>query len=332
MSSSKEKATASLKSAMKKTGSKGTISLPASSSSAPQSKGKVTISKSSKGKGKGKDEELEDEEDDAFEGESNASGFSGGEDDLDANDEFDLDEMDVDAEDKEGKDEEEEEDEDEADTEDEIDAMYDSKKKSKLNTTDISHDMAEKRKAATTEDIFGNTLAGLLDDDVTVSQPSRPAQAASVEEPSAKRQKPAKTLKPGANPILALSSRPLPPSSTAEALERKAKRALKAEEKERQDRARVKNVIEGWGATVDGAPGGQEWERGLRKVAQRGVIKLFNAILQASASHQTDAATLALDATNKRKKKEKDNVLGRGGKEDRLTKEGFLDLIKSGGK
>jgi hypothetical protein len=63
------------------------------------------------------------------------------------------------------------------------------------------------------------------------------------------------------------------------------------------------------------------------------VIKLFNAILQASATHATDAATLALDDTNKRKsKKEKDNVLGRGGKEDRLTKEGFLDLIKSGGK
>lgn len=102
---------------------------------------------------------------------------------------------------------------------------------------------------------------------MTVSQPSK---GASTEEPSAKKQKPAKTLKAGENPILALSSRPLPRSSTAEALERKAKRAVKAEEKERQDRARVKNVIEGWGPTAEGAPGGQEWERGLRKVAQRG--------------------------------------------------------------
>lgn len=129
---------------------------------------------------------------------------------------------------------------------------------------------AEKRKAPTTEDVFANTLAGLLDDDVTVSQPSKGAQPSTTDEPSAKKQKPAKTLKAGENPILALSSRPLPRSSTAEALERKAKRALKAEEKERQDRARVKNVIEGWGPTADGAPGGQEWERGLRKVAQRG--------------------------------------------------------------
>lgn len=130
--------------------------------------------------------------------------------------------------------------------------------------------LAEKRKAPTTEDIFGNTLAGLLDDDLTVSQPSKSVQPSAPEEPSAKRQKPAKTLKAGENPILALSSRPQPRSSTAETLERKAKRALKAEERERQDRARVKNVIEGWGPTVDGAPGGQEWERGLRKVAQRG--------------------------------------------------------------
>ncbi|KAI5452245.1 hypothetical protein NCC49_000810 [Naganishia albida] len=318
MSARKESTKAPLKSALKK-GSKGTVSLPTSATTAPKNKGKVTIGKASKGKGRAA--EVEEEEEDAFDGESNASGFSGGEDDLDLNDEFDVENMDVDAEEQERGDGEEE---DETDTEDEIDAMYDSKKKSKANT--------RKRKAPTTEDIFANTLAGLLDDDVTASQPSKGVQPP-TDEPSAKKQKPAKTLKAGENPILALSSRPLPRSSTAEALERKAKRALKAEEKERQDRARVKNVIEGWGPTADGAPGGQEWERGLRKVAQRGVIKLFNAILQASATHQTDAATLAIEANpDKRKKKEKDNVLGRGGKDDRLTKEGFLDMIKSGGK
>ncbi|KAJ9110767.1 hypothetical protein QFC20_002808 [Naganishia adeliensis] len=318
MSARKDAAKAPLKSALKK-GSKGTVSLPTSSTTGPKSKGKVTIGKASKGKGKAA--QLEEEEEDEFDGESNASGFSGGEEDLDLNDEFDVENMEVDAEGQENSGGEEE---DETDTEDEIDAMYDSKKKSKANT--------RKRKAPTTEDIFGNTLAGLLDDDLTVSQPSKGVQP-STEEPSAKKQKPVKTLKAGENPILALSSRPLPRSSTAEALERKAKRAVKAEEKERQDRARVKNVIEGWGPTAEGAPGGQEWERGLRKVAQRGVIKLFNAILQASATHQTDAATLAIEANpDKRKKKEKDNVLGRGGKDDRLTKEGFLDMIKSGGK
>lgn len=45
---------------------------------------------------------------------------------------------------------------------------------------------------------------------------------------------------------------------------------LKVEKQEREDRARVKDVIEGWASKGDGTPGGQEWERGLRKVAQRG--------------------------------------------------------------
>jgi hypothetical protein len=45
---------------------------------------------------------------------------------------------------------------------------------------------------------------------------------------------------------------------------------LKVEKQEREDRARVKDVIEGWASNGDGTPGGQEWERGLRKVAQRG--------------------------------------------------------------
>ena len=272
MSHRKDTTKMPLKSAMK-AGSKGSVSLK-TSAAAIKSTPKVDLAQPSKGKGKAVDEE--EDYDDAFEGESNASGFSGGEDDLDEKDEFDLDEMDVDGE-GEGQGDEEEE----ADTEDEIDAMYDSKKKSKMNTSEcllltrlvsmqLNPAPPEKRKAPTNEDTFGNTLAGLLDDDVTLSQPSKIAHTSEPEEPSAKRQKPAKTLKAGENPILALSSRPQPRSSAAETLERKAKRALKAEEKERQDRARVKNVIEGWGPTADGAPGGLEWERGLRKVAQRG--------------------------------------------------------------
>lgn len=129
MSARKETTKAPLKSALKK-GSKGTVSLPTSATTAPKNKGKVTIGKASKGKGRAA--EVEQEEEDDFDGESNASGFSGGEDDLDLNDEFDVENMDVDAEEQERGDGEEE---DETDTEDEIDAMYDSKKKSKANTS-----------------------------------------------------------------------------------------------------------------------------------------------------------------------------------------------------
>jgi hypothetical protein len=50
------------------------------------------------------------------------------------------------------------------------------------------------------------------------------------------------------------------------ALERKAEEAVKKAKVERVERARVTDVMEGWGQ-----PGGsQEFERGLRKVAQRG--------------------------------------------------------------
>lgn len=59
------------------------------------------------------------------------------------------------------------------------------------------------------------------------------------------------------------------------------------------------------------------------------MVKLFNAINQAAAAAQP---TSAAPETERRSKKEKDNVLGRGGKEDRLTKEGFLDMIKAGGR
>lgn len=65
------------------------------------------------------------------------------------------------------------------------------------------------------------------------------------------------------------------------------------------------------------------------------VIKLFNAILVASKNAEVAATTLAQKAGIKpetaKNRKEKDNVLGRGGQET-LTKEGFLDLVRRGGK
>jgi len=128
--------------------------------------------------------------------------------------------------------------------------------------------------------------------------------AAGEDEPSADHSKPSKTP---VNPILSLSAASaLPPSTKEIRLERLAKRQLKQDKLEKKDRARVKDVIEGWGprnvvvvnhdkkepvkdeAQKKGkgkgkgksslvqegvevmAPGGQEWERGLRKVAQRG--------------------------------------------------------------
>jgi hypothetical protein len=54
-------------------------------------------------------------------------------------------------------------------------------------------------------------------------------------------------------------------------LERKAEEAVKKAKTERVEKARVKDVMEGWQQ-----PGGsQEFERGLRKVAQRGGESIY---------------------------------------------------------
>ncbi|KAG6381103.1 Rrp15p-domain-containing protein [Boletus reticuloceps] len=54
-------------------------------------------------------------------------------------------------------------------------------------------------------------------------------------------------------------------------LELEAKKVIHIERKEREERGRIRDVIGGWGG---------ESERSLRKVAQRGVVKLFNTIQQ----------------------------------------------------
>ncbi|TFK77178.1 hypothetical protein BDN72DRAFT_830342 [Pluteus cervinus] len=68
-----------------------------------------------------------------------------------------------------------------------------------------------------------------------------------------------------------------------EKLEEKARKVLQVEKKEKEDTARITDVIGGWGG---------ESERALRKVAQRGVVKLFNAIQQSQAEASKAAVEL----------------------------------------
>ncbi|EIW70923.1 hypothetical protein TREMEDRAFT_43454 [Tremella mesenterica DSM 1558] len=207
----------------------------------------------------------------------------------------------------------------------------------------IVEKIAPKRKQPTTSEQFGTTLASLLTES---SRPpkkfkkhlSSPATSSADTSSSSTKQSsqplviPAKeTIQPGRN-ILSLSRAPLPPSKAAEALERKATRQLKKEKAEKIDAARVRDVLEGWNA-ADGT-GAQEFEKGLKKVAQRGVIKLFNAILVASKNAESTPTPQSLaeqvGVKDTKKRKEKDNVLGRGGKEGQLTSERFLDLVRNG--
>ncbi|TFY68371.1 hypothetical protein EVG20_g3593 [Dentipellis fragilis] len=116
-------------------------------------------------------------------------------------------------------------------------------------------------------------------------------------------------------------------------LESKARRVVKFERKEREDKHRVTDVIGGWGG---------ESERALRKVAQRGVVKLFNAIQQSQAQASQAAESLkakrgsgkptlpAPSFDKKSKGNGKDIPVGRG-QESALDKDDFMDMIRSGG-
>ncbi|KAF8905494.1 Rrp15p-domain-containing protein [Gymnopilus junonius] len=119
-----------------------------------------------------------------------------------------------------------------------------------------------------------------------------------------------------------------------EKLESRAKKILQLEKKEKEDKARIKDVIGGWGG---------ESERALRKVAQRGVVRLFNVIQQSQASataaseeikasRGTGKPTLPapVEESRGKKGKKKDNIIGRG-KESTVDKDDFFNMIRSGG-
>ncbi|TFK41251.1 Rrp15p-domain-containing protein [Crucibulum laeve] len=120
-----------------------------------------------------------------------------------------------------------------------------------------------------------------------------------------------------------------------EKLELRAKKVLQVERKEKEDKGRIRDVIGGWGG---------ESERALRKVAQRGVVKLFNMIQQSQSSASATAEEMnatkgsgkpslpapSINSKGKAKGKKRDNIIGRG-KESAVEKDDFFDMIRSGG-
>ncbi|XP_006454687.1 hypothetical protein AGABI2DRAFT_133366 [Agaricus bisporus var. bisporus H97] len=194
---------------------------------------------------------------------------------------------------------------------DDLDLSSDNYASSEQDTDDAIHDLKKvkskntsKRKLrATAPSNFGATLQSLLSTDAPSSLPL--------------------SLKPS-------TSR----HKHDEKVQKREKKALQIEKKELEDKGRIRDVIGGWGG---------ESERGLRKVAQRGVVQLFNAIQQ---SHATAAATAedakagrgsgkptlaapTFEKKGKAKGKNKDNILGRE-KEQAVGKDDFFDMIKSG--
>ncbi|CAE7161623.1 unnamed protein product [Rhizoctonia solani] len=168
----------------------------------------------------------------------------------------------------------------------------------------------KRKHRATSPTVFGGTLEALLATSVPANaQPGAPLAL----KPSIARKK------------------------NNEKLELKAKRVLEVERKEREEKGRVQDVIGGWD---------NQNERSLRKVAQRGVVHLFNAIQQAQSASATTLEenkklrgsgkpTLPAPspneiAVNKPGKKTKNKPMGKDAATG-IDKNSFLDAIRSGG-
>jgi hypothetical protein len=91
---------------------------------------------------------------------------------------------------------------------------------------------------------------------------------------------------------------------------------MKAERREDLDRGRIKDVL---GLNSGQAGEIAEEEKRLRKVAQRGVIKLFNAVRAAQVK--------AEQAAKEERKKGTIGMSNREEKVNEMSKQGFLELI-----
>jgi fusion and transport protein UGO1 len=103
----------------------------------------------------------------------------------------------------------------------------------------------------------------------------------------------------------------------------KANRALLAEKKAAQEKGRVKDVLGLQKENVSTAEIVAE-EKKLRRTAQKGVIKLFNAVRAAQVKGEQaekEARSKGVVGLDKREEKVKE-----------MSKQGFLDMIAGGGK
>jgi hypothetical protein len=135
-----------------------------------------------------------------------------------------------------------------------------------------------------------------------------------------------------ADPVLARSAEAHQASKAVvdASLESKARKQLRQQKREALEKGRVKDVLVATrnfvtGEMEEGSTTAEvlETERRLRKVAQRGVVKLFNAVRAAQVK-----------AAEAERNVRRDGVIGSRSKEVRvneMSKKGFLELIASGG-
>lgn len=120
------------------------------------------------------------------------------------------------------------------------------------------------------------------------------------------------------DPVLSRSRRAAEASSNLanERLEKKAKAKLRAEKQEELERGHVKDVL---GIETGTTGEVAEEEKRLRKIAQRGVVALFNAFRAAQVRGEQAA-----------KEEQKKGTVGMSNREEKvkeMSKQGFLELI-----
>ena len=122
------------------------------------------------------------------------------------------------------------------------------------------------------------------------------------------------------DPIMARNKKVIR-QNEADKLELKAKKALLAEKKKLLDKTRKRDIL----PQVQGTNGEDirtilEKESKLRKIAQRGVVKLFNAILSTQVKTNKEVSEHLGDIKNKQ---EREQLI------TEVSKEKFLDLVKA---
>ena len=136
------------------------------------------------------------------------------------------------------------------------------------------------------------------------------------------------------DPVLSRSANAIQTSKeiTDLALEKKAKQKMKEDKRAALEKGRVRDLLGASTAFDAGREEGKdgvsvqetmELEKRLRKTAQRGVVKLFNAVRAAQVKGEEAAREARLKG-----------VVGQGRREERvneMSKKGFLELIAGGG-
>ncbi|KAI9706905.1 MAG: hypothetical protein M1820_004684 [Bogoriella megaspora] len=164
---------------------------------------------------------------------------------------------------------------------------------------DVTSNTGSKKRKRNDPDAFATSISKILNSKLSTSKRSDPVLSRSKDASEASKQ-------------LADSR-----------LEYRAKNKLREDKKAALEKGRVKDVL-GLNSADTSTAEIMEEEKRLRKTAQRGVIKLFNAVRAAQIKGEEAA-----------KEARKTGVVGMANREEKvneMSKKGFLDLIAAGGK